>query len=1598
MAIATGVAPQDPWGDYDIFAQKRAQQNYATAQEYATAVRAYESRIKPLEAAYNEAWTEYNKKMNQAPTGLKGVLHQAAKAWNWLPDEITTPVESTLSGMYWTYSKFISQPLSFSILYSSNVDNWLYGDDNINWNAREVWNNARYTSPGQAIVLGMMSPEELEKEGINFYHLAEDRKAVDRYFSSGPQKYMSAAGDLAVAWWADPLVLAGKAGQIARQAHYVKPISTTMAKYATTTDGVQTFKVDELMRDRTVVRMMETVEKFKVKYGDDAALQLNKQMRTFRKSVNGAALASALTMAKSSDELATALRVSMGDRAQIAELFGKNDELANALSRISQAKSMIGTAMHQVDPASYNGIMLQGAMDAQNAMAKAIEAESGAVTRMLNAAGSMENMYFNKFTPAMSALKGGIVNAPREFALKGFRPSSRQAFNQANATNGMLRNPLGRTVYNGFYVLPMRILRYPMDVRPPTMLAVHEAESWRGLDANLRDVPSLDPLDRAKIVQQYMAASPDMRATILRDAEKTVVGSIAARHGVDVNTARTIYEGYDARRAKAIGFVQQKLYSMGRVEDPNAPGQWINAAEFSPDGAAAIPHPILTTQLENSHAMMDFSLMDKVVRRNGTAVGRIANQVTKIPHAGMELADTLNRYWKFSQLLRFAYGIRTVTDDLLGQFARFGVLDMSARTAEGLARSGRNIRAGGARGFVAAFTRGHWQNDINTADRLKIYINEQEIPHVQREVARYEERLAQEMARPRPRQREIDRFQMALDDSKAYLDELKVENFDIERVAALRAADAPVMVNGEIFRPAIADPLFRERLSASSDFDRLAGRSASQEVIRGRSGDWRPISAATDEQKHMSAWLRVLRDQFGGDELAKIYLRTGSYDEMLKFLYTGAGQRHRKSLGIRNLSREDLAERVRATIDEALPPTLPGYSAYTNAILDGTIDGKLMKNVPIPNRPMIQEELIAYNMGKGDLLARFDQMIDGWYKFINMNPTNVLVRNPAFAALYRSHLQDQMDAMRAAGQTHFTEGNRAITEKIARERALKDVRDFSFSMDFESRMAYGMRFVAPFFGAKMEGWKRWGRIIEDRPATVGYAGLMFNSPVRAGWTTDREGNTINSDGTVTDPVTGERRRVNKNEIMINVQIPEFMQGQLESVLGTKLATVDISLDSMNLVLQDDPIYSPGFGPIVQIPLNAMAKESPQLADDLQTLGILPIGVQDSMTSFIGAGWMHEVSRLLQDDEEFNEDATAVLRRLQWEYENGQRKDPPTAKEALEKAKKMTGLRVLQKMFLPFSVSNKEGIKPEGAPDTLPVQFFLNEYRNLMEINPNTGKDAFLDKYGESYFAFTTALSRNNAGIPATNAAMAATEKYADLLSEISPDLSALVVGPEGLGPYSNSAMFYQLHHETEPGSGVSMREGMSPVEYQKEYMRQQGWRQYGKMMQSLQADMIEAGITSFDDKRAQSFRDQRAANVMALTEQYLPDGSENPHYNRAWEEDFNTQDRNFYERRIDDLRKIVARPEFDPRINPLRSDIGALAQYIRQRDVITEVLAKRDLRKDGSADINAKSNRDLKALFERQTFSLIESNVSFGELHSRFLTRDMGLDFAFERR
>ncbi len=644
-----------------------------------------------------------------------------------------------------------------------------------------------------------------------------------------------------------------------------------------------------------------------------------------------------------------------------------------------------------------------------------------------------------------------------------------------------------------------------------------------------------------------------------------------------------------------------------------------------------------------------------------------------------------------------------------------------------------------------------------------------------------------------------------------------------------------------------------------------------------------------------------------------------------------AGQRYARRLPYRR-NHEQWARTVAEQLESYLPT-----AALKQAALEGKATASLLaREVPdAAARPVVHGEVLAQALGTSVTGKFVSGAVEKMYAALGQAPTDALSRQPFFDAMYQAEakrLIGVLDGQRPGGL-----GNADVTlvQERARRYALKETRDMLYDLAEESELSHLLRFVSPFFNAWQEVGTVWAGLAVENPAFVRRLTIAWQAPNRAGLVqTDQNGEEY-----VVVPLPPGSRSL------------PYVGGALGSVGDFRFAKA-----SLNTVLGG----LPGTGPLVQLPVYAVAKDRPDLASNtFVEKTIFPYGVPSSVRDLLLPATAKRLYSLNKEEEDraFAVSYAQIMATETVRFNTGQRDAKPVHAEVLDKTKRLYALRA--------AVS---WMSPVGGTFDSPYQLHIEAYRNLREEDPTTADARFLDMYGEDYFTLTTAVSRTVDGVPPTLEAWKARREREGLVNQLrEPRLASLIVGAEGAGEFNRSVYEYQLVTSVKPGATATQRKRFSPEEQAAGAEVRLGWLQYRKLMDTLDAELERRGLRTYQAKGADDLAVVKKNALADFAERYP-----------AWYADYTSVDRGAAERRLADLRMIASDTGLAQ-----RPDIVGLRSYLAIRDAV-----QRELRGREAKTLDAQSNSDVKTVFQAAVDDLVLGNLAFADLYRRWLDRD----------
>ena len=1555
------------------------------------------------------------------------------------------PIVKAMHGMAWLYDNGVSQPMSTWLLAGTHAETKGLGEILKASTWSKAWHVAEHVSPGQAFWADhgqvedilkdrpmyaqpaaaylppgwqdMSEEEQQELLGKAGMPIIGNRAVEQMRRDSDFFKYASGATDFAARWWLDPTILGGKVIGATRAATIVK---------ARPRGGWSGEDIAELMSSSKMAK----AQKFLWENKDDPALINNLSM--FRKSAIGPRAGGLIGSLKSPEEVNLFLRTSLGDVEARARLQAENAQAASRLeldtSRLADIElSALPRVLAQANPKAEKMVLAR--RDELNSRIMADENLHARYTAALDHYGELDAINLSR----------------RSFAQAEARTRNQQLFRTGPAlgTSGGNASKVAKSrIYaDDFFGRSMTLVRSFKEANPNGLIAIDDLrpEAVDELRAHIARIPAIGSDIRGDLLNRYLRTQTEgQRMELLEEIQALGVKQVAAKHGFASEEATALYREYRANITNG----QEELR---RYSGAAHPGENVSVDEFMNGGGQLKVHPNMVTKLANNQVMIDLSALDKTLARHGSALKALRTSRIGNPDWLVDGADYLSHLWKFATLFRLGYIPRVLGDDLGGQIARVGAAAMAVRAGYGVKNLATNLfawkEASRAQAAEATAREGVKFADDELkalrpeAEGLRADIATREAVH-RADATRAKSRLTRAESRLNAMDPAADGVKYAAmqklvakhkenagasalvlelhsGGKKSRLSDVdaQVTALEADRAAALAAAETAKLSAQRGFRqasqlhksfevaPGTVLPAafqgeqgeyFMKMISSDDSLRTLLQRN--KQIIHANliksynHKDAAPVSYPQNEPLFVESWHKAINHQIMQDQLAKQAVKGATPDEMATWLArTVEGRAYRKRLGIKYSSSNRIASAVWHEVDEYMPAT----SGVREAALKGEADmdflAEMAKNGQRPH--FVHTTQLGESLaGSNSLSKGVDRVIDWWYKWAASLPADRMSRHPLFNQLYEGHARNLAgQEMKQGVKLTAADAERIAT--AARRLALKDTRNLVFDIAHRTDAGAMLRFMSPFYSATTEAWQRWARIIADRPQVVGYASQFFNAPISWGIMEDQEGNKVSRDGTVM--VWDEKanrlvpRLVPKGERRIIARVPGFIaNGPVGKAMGMdSTGTWSLSQDSMNLVTQGDPWFNPGTGPLVSIPASLLTKDKPKAAEVMRHLGVLPFGptpgglgktVYEGVTPQFMKNFLTAWDT---SDERYQRIKLQIMQKSAYEHAN-LGKPMPSAQQIAD----------MTRNYWLFSAGTAF-VQPMATQRTDRYQFYRDQYNNLRRRDPLTADEQFLSKFGESYFVFAQATSQNEGGVPATMKAAELQQKHADLITK-NPDLAALIIGPEGDGPFSPEAYTYQLSTPLVPGGSEMQRTRMSADEAMRENQRRLGWTKYTAMSNQITAELHKAGFESFEDVGAERFKKTRGAIGRLYGDPLLDDGSANPYYNAEWSKDFYSMDPKKYDRMIPGLTAVAFS---DLAKNPNRTDLRKLQEYLSMRKVVMGELARRD-QAGGSAALKARANADLARGWGVFVDGLIESSTRFGDLFHRYLSRDMGVD------
>ena len=1437
-----------------------------------------------------------------------------------------------LEGLYKVNQEVIREPITTYQLVMGDVEGGLFNFfDPDAW--KKAYKGAQEISLGQAVAGGAIAAGRMSYDPkFNIYDPRE-REAAFKNSSWG--KFSSGGVDVAAQLFGDVSIGAAK-GLGALKA------STVGVGKLNNADAVARAAEDITKAQYGVQnRFTKVLDDFTK---NDSVYALSHPM--VKSSSNPGLLAHLLGDSVDVDETALILRSALGDPKAMDDLKAQRVYISDALE--AERGKLSAVEEFKIFAAPDNSGMLPFLND------------SPAVTE--EALNNYRSLAANDkyFADLMSIGKGGgILTRTTGLGLQGIEDvvaKSRAVKFYDQAVGGSKVEVYQPTPFHRLY----QKVSWSQGERPAGLVDFNDADSYREIIANITRLEkriNFTPAQSKALLDDYIRASnPEQRFIATLNLEGTAMRALAEKHNISEEIATAIYNNYKGARTSALKSIKDKGFMVDT------------------DGSI-IKVPQLESQTANFLPLMDFDLMDTLLKRNAKSINLIGNTRDAVFNS----LDFVQDAFKAGALLRLGYTQRNTIDSQLRIAASVGAYASLRHLGPGLKnfvydKVGMPARLiDRYRAVDAGMTLKQVQQaSTGIIDELKGLKSKISAAEAKSSLKPDNLDLASELNTLKLLQEEkqavyqhytdvLNRSPKAQPKQRIGTGSYKVTTSDGQEYILHDAFGGPL---GDMFKKIASSGNSFERM-VDSNTDLYKRRLTTKGI-----GVVKPTDPA-----YFNQWAQTLRTQFGNSAVVKQIIAGKSVDDIARWLKSSPeGRDLRRRLALSSDEATEYVTKVSGFLDQYLPIS----SNLRNKISDITAEDlrKTFKDpteLPVIHGHILEENLFNVSQLKGK------EAINSLFKLLGTMPEDAFARNPLYVHLYRQEAKRRVDIMAGLKGNRLNVADQEEIMSQSHKIALREMKGILFNIERKTNLATAMKYVNPFFSAQENAYKTWMKLAVANPSIVNKGYLVWQAPNREGLVTDQDGNPV--------PVG----KTSGNDV-IWVGLPKG----ITKIPGLdSLSTLGIPKGSLDILFQGgmDILYNQGnpnivsdifpVGPYVAVPVSELIKKQPSLEESFKWA--LPFGpTKDAVSGFLPT-WFQKLQTRIgsQDDPQF-----ARTYQLIWktEQQNAKRDGLPAVdpNKILRMTKDYWNMRTFASLVMPFAPRFES-----------PYKYYLDKSREYKRIYGIDADAKFLQDYPE-FFAFSASLSKNPSGVQSSVAAVDNIKKYGGLIGElnkIEPKLIGLVANDPSGYDFSQASYDYLYGKRISPDSPEKFLSSQSPAESQRRVEANKGWIQYNRLSDAIDNELQKRGLSSTQQKGAEDLKYIKEQTIFKLSVQTDADGkpifdeTTGTYARTAWSDDYLDSDGSKTNRVVAGLGIILNNEKF-MKTNADNPTWKSVSAYFDIRKAIAKELLKRDVR-----SIDAKANVDLKFIYDGMVNKLKQDDkLGFSYLYDRFLSQDLIVD------
>ena len=642
-----------------------------------------------------------------------------------------------------------------------------------------------------------------------------------------------------------------------------------------------------------------------------------------------------------------------------------------------------------------------------------------------------------------------------------------------------------------------------------------------------------------------------------------------------------------------------------------------------------------------------------------------------------------------------------------------------------------------------------------------------------------------------------------------------------------------------------------------------------------------------------------------------------------------------------------------------------------------------------PNERSIDPSRDAYTGAVG-------KMVNDMYETLGQMPADHLSRNPYFKTKYDREVARRLALLTDEnGRVNLSQNALNAIEEEARKSALRETRDLLYDLAEETRIAEIVTFIMPFFNAWQEVIGRWAKLSVENPYFVAKAAKLYSAEWDAEFlginevSSYDEASVANKEEELGRSLTDSELKEFETGNYLVWRLPEPIKEAIpESLtpgpLGEILREQDIRFNKEGLasMLQST---TPGFGPLVSIPVNEMLLKNPSLEESVKFM--FPFGPPEgSFTNRLVQGflpsWQQNVVNRWMDTPTKERMVQYFAQQLYVQAaDNGM---PVNLGDEADVARWLRAAEDRANSFFLFRAAQGLFV-PTSTTAISPYSELMNEYRKLRTRHGEKEADSiFLESYGEDLFGLTARMTRLNDGVAASVESEKGYMANQELVQQF-PEIGAWITG--SIGPadekYSFSQAVYRRQTQmdaSELAPGVKRRERLSPLETMAATDIKLGWMKYTEMndgIRSYQSERESLGLSYSLNSTEMAPTAAAKRNAIERIKKEHP----------AWAAEFvSGQKEQRIVKVVEGFMHVFENPDLYEGLM-VKPSTELILHYFKIRGGVEQELIRRFSEENGSLSLEANSNSDLKLFWENNK-EFMGQMPGFSEIYDRFFEND----------